>query len=75
MQYNYDCLKECPEETIKEDYICKIKNKKKCYLYSDFFLNVNYKELELKKFDVLIKRYINGFNDTDFHVDFYKLLQ
>ena len=72
-QYNYDCLEKCPEETnADEENICRIINKKKCYLYSDYLINVNYKELESKQFDILVKRYITGFNDTDFHVDFYR---
>ena len=72
-QFNYECYKECPEDSIEDgDYICRIKNKKKCYLYNDFFFNVNYKDLELSHFDNLIKRYIKGFNDTDFHIDFYQ---
>ena len=72
-QFNYECLKECPEDTIPdEDNICKLKDKKKCYLYSDSFLNVNYNDLESNNFNTLIKRYIIGFEDTDFHVDFYQ---
>ena len=72
-QFNYECYKECPEDSIEEgDYICRIKNKKKCYLYNDFFFNVNYKDLEANHFDNLIKRYIKGFSDTDFHIDFYQ---
>jgi len=65
-------LKQYPEDTIPdENYICRLE-KKKCYLYNDFFLNVNYKDLESNHFDSLIKRYIKGFEDTDFHVDFYQ---
>ena len=72
-QFNYECYKECPEETIVDNnYICRIVNKKKCYLYTDFFSNVNFKNLETNHFDVYIKRYINGFEDTDFHLDFYQ---
>ena len=72
-QFNYECLKECPEDTIPdEDNICKLKDKKKCYLYSDSFLNVNYNDLESNNFISFIKRYIIGFEDTDFHVDFYQ---
>ena len=33
---------------------------------------MNFDTLESNKFDILIKKYINGFNDTDFHLDFYK---
>ena len=72
-QFNYEGYKEYPEDTIEdEDFICKVKNKNKCYLYNDFISNVNYKKLESNHFDVFIKRYINGFNDTDFHLDFYQ---
>ena len=71
-QFNYECFKECPEETVKnENNICEIKNKKKCYLYSDYLLNINFNNLESNNFDTLIKRYITGFNDTNLHVDFY----
>ena len=72
-QFNYECYKECPEDSVKDgDYICRIENKKKCYLYNDFFFNVNYKDLESNHFDNLVKRYIKGFSDTDFHIDFYQ---
>ena len=71
-QYNYECFKECPEDTVKnENNICEVKNKKKCYLYSDKLLNSKFDSLESNNFDTLIKRYITGFNDTDLHVDFY----
>ena len=71
-QFNYECFKECPEDTIKnENNICEVKNKKKCYLYSDNLLNSNFNSLESNNFNTLIKRYITGFNDTDLHVDFY----
>ena len=71
-QFNYECFKECPEDTIKNEInICEVKNKKKCYLYSDNLLNSNFNSLESNNFNTLIKRYITGFNDTDLHVDFY----
>ena len=72
-QFNYECLKECPEDTLPdEDNICKLIDKNKCYLYSDYLLNINYKDLESNNFDNLINRYIVGFEDTDYHVDFYE---
>ena len=72
-QLNYECVKKCPEDTTPdENNICRLKNKKKCYLYSNFFLNINYKDLESNHFNNLIKRYIKGFEDTDLHVDFYQ---
>ena len=72
-QFNYECLNECPEDTkIDENNVCQVINNKKCYLYQDNFLNINFKILESNNFTSLIKRYINSFNDTDFHVDFYK---
>ena len=72
-EFNYECIKKCPDEAeADEDNVCRLKNKKKCYLYSDYFLNVNYTELESSKFSKLITRYIKGFEDTDFHVDFYQ---
>ena len=72
-RYNYECLKKCPEESdVVEDNICKLKEQKKCYLYSDSLLDIDYKDLESNNFSVLIKRYIVGFEDTDFHVDFYQ---
>ena len=72
-QYNYECVRECPEDYLpNENNICEIKNKKKCYLYNDFFKNVNFNSLESNNFDILIKKYITGFNESDFHVDFYQ---
>ena len=71
-QFNYDCLKECPEETFNDNNICKLKDIKKCYLYSDSLVNVDFIDLNSTNFTILIKRYIVGFEDTDFHVDFYK---
>ena len=73
IQYNYECIRECPEDYLpNENNICEIKNKKKCYLYNDFFKNVNFNSLESNNFDILIKKYIAGFNESDFHVDFYQ---
>ena len=72
-RFNYECYIECPEDTTKDgDFICRLKNKKKCYLYNDFLSNINYNDLEYNHFDTFIKRYIYGFNDTDFHIDFYQ---
>ena len=72
-EFNYECIEKCPDEAeADEDNVCRLKNKKKCYLYSDYFLNVNYYELESSNFSKLITRYIKGFEDTDFHVDFYQ---
>ena len=66
-------MKECPEDTLPdENNICKLIDKKKCYLYNDYLLNINYKDLESNNFDNLINRYIVGFEDTDFHVDYYE---
>ena len=75
-QFNYEFYNKCPNDTIQdEDLICRLEDKKKCYLYNDFFLNVNFEELEYNHFDIYIKRYINGFEDTDFHLDFYQKKQ
>jgi len=72
-QYNYECVSKCPEDyPSNENNICEFKNKKKCYLYNDFFKNVNFNSLESNNFDILIKKYITGFNESDFHVDFYQ---
>ena len=72
-QYNYECVKECPEDYPKnKNNICEFKSKKKCYLYNDFFQNVNFNSLESNNFDILIKKYISGFNGSDFHVDLYQ---
>ena len=49
-----------------------IKKKKKCYLYTDYFSNIEFEELESNNFDFYINRYIDGFNYTDFHIDFYQ---
>ena len=72
-QYNYECVRECPEDyPPNENNVCEIRYKKKCYLYNDFFKNVNFNSLESNNFDILIKKYITGFNESDFHVDFYQ---
>ena len=73
-EFNYECVKRCPEEETEpdENNICRLKNKKKCHKYTDNFLNVNYTDLELSRFNRLINRYIKGFEDTEFHVDFYQ---
>ena len=72
-QYNYECVRECPEDypsNLKK--ICEFKNKKKCYLYTDYFQNVNFNILKSNNFEILIKKYITGFNESDLHVDFYQ---
>ena len=72
-QYNYECVRECPEDyPANKNKICEFKNKKKCYLYTDYFQNVNFNSLESNNFDILIKKYITGFNGSDFHVDLYQ---
>ena len=72
-QFNYECYNQCPNDTnADEEFICRLKNKKKCYLYTDYFSNIKYEDLESNNFYFYINRYIDGFNDTDFHVDFYK---
>ena len=71
-KYNYECLKECPEDTINDDdNICQ-EDKNKCYLYKESLLNIDFTDLESINFNIYIKRYINGFEDTDFHVDYYQ---
>ena len=71
-KYNYECLKECPEDTINDDdNICQ-EDKNKCYLYRESLLNIDFTDLESINFNIYIKRYINGFEDTDFHVDYYQ---
>ena len=49
-----------------------IKRYIKCYLYSNSLIYIDYIDLESKNFSILIKRNIVGFEDTDFHVNFYK---
>ena len=72
-QYNYECVRECPEDyPPNKNNICEFKNKKKCYLYTDYFQNVNFNSLESNNFDILIKKYITGFNGSDFHIDLYQ---
>ena len=57
LQYNYECVSECPEGYLpNKNNICEIKNKKKCYLYNYFFKNVNFNSLESNNFDILIKK-------------------
>jgi len=72
-RYNYECLSKCPEDTIEnKDNVCEMKNKKKCYSYTDFLQNVDFDSLKSDNFKILIKKYITGFNGSDYHVDFYQ---
>ena len=72
-RYNYECLSKCPEDTIEnKDNVCEMKNKKKCYSYMDFLQNVDFESLKSDNFKILIKKYIAGFNGSDYHVDFYQ---
>ena len=67
--YNGNCMKECPENTIKENYICK-EIGDKCNLGKnelDINSNINQETTE-----VLIKTYISEFNYTINHVSLYE---
>ena len=73
LRYNYECLSKCPEDTEEnKDNICEMRNKKKCYSYMDFLQNVDFDSLKSDNFSILIKKYIAGFNGSDYHVDFYQ---
>ena len=72
-RYNYECLNKCPEDTLEnKDNVCEMKNKKKCYSYMDFLQNVDFNSLKSDNFELLIRKYILGFNGSDYHVDFYQ---
>ena len=64
--YNGFCLKECPENTIKDDYICKIQNSEICTLSE--------KEINLKNFynekvlNSIVRSYRDEFKYTKKHI-------
>ena len=73
LRFNYECLSKCPEDTMEnKDNICEMKNKKKCYSYIDFLQNVDFNNLKSDNFELIIRKYITGFNGSDYHVDFYQ---
>jgi hypothetical protein len=66
--YNGQCLQNCPEGTINEDYVC-IENKDECKLVeSDIYLKKN-EDFEIIK--TLAKSYLNEFNYTNNHISLY----
>ena len=66
--YNGNCVKECPSDTVVENFICKV-NSNKCTLgQNDLHLINN----NLDMIDTLIKTYISEFNYTNKHISQYK---
>ena len=69
-QYNGECLKECPEDTYKEDQLCKVKNKESCTQSSSEFELYNFlKEGGVEK---IAKTYAKEFNYTNNHISLFK---
>ena len=72
-QYNGQCFKECPNNTIHEEneFICKDANLHKCFLSESKMnsLNENITDDEVSK---LVKNYDKEFNYTNNHVSLYK---
>ena len=70
-QYDNQCLKECPDNTIPDNYICKDKNTSISFNTETqhTFFNGNITDEEIAK---LTKIYMNNFYYTNNHVSTYK---
>ena len=67
--YNGNCLKNCPEGTINEEYVC-IENKDECNLVeNDIYLKKN-EDFQIIK--TLAKTYLDEFKYTNNHISLYK---
>ena len=66
--YNGICLKECPEGTINEDYICK-EIVDECNL-GENEMDKNY-ELNQETTETLVRTYISEFNYTNNHISLH----
>ena len=64
--YNGNCLKECPDNTIKDNYICKNKNSDVCTL-SEKQINLKYFYNE-KVLNSIVRSYRDEFKYTQKHI-------
>ena len=62
-QYNGECLKECPEGTINDNYICKIYNDNSCILNKKNLDNLNLENIGIAQ--NIAKNYILEFGNTN----------
>ena len=69
-QYNGNCLIECPEDTINDNYLCKIKDTEICSISLNNFNNINFGNVEESQ--TLIKSYTEEFSYTNNHISQYK---
>ena len=67
--YNGICLKNCPEGTINEDYLC-IENKDECKLVENDIYLKEKEDFQIIK--TLAKTYLDEFNYTDNHISLYR---
>ena len=68
-QFNGNCLKECPEDTIKQNYICKQKDKDVCSFSQK---ELNYLNLDNNEgLENIVKSYSEEFSYTNKHISQY----
>ena len=69
-QYSGECLEDCPPDTIKEDYFCRVKSKEVCSKsLTQFDLYDFLKEGGVEK---IAKTYAKEFSYTDKHISLFK---
>ena len=65
--FNGNCLKECPTETVEENYICKVDSAKCSFGQNDLNLENN----NLEVIGTLVKTYLSEFYYTNKHISQY----
>ena len=69
-QYNGECIEVCPEGTIEDDHLCKVKNAEICTESSSQFKLYDF--LREGGVEKIAKTYANEFNYTTKHISLYK---
>ena len=69
--YNGECLKECPIDTINDNFFCKDNNINKCLLSENeyIYIDENINDSDIEKF---AKKYTKEFYYTNNHVSVFK---
>ena len=62
-QYNGECLRECPEGTINDNFICKIQDENSCTLNQKNLDNLNLENEDIM--ENLVKNYLLEFGNTN----------
>ena len=68
--YNGNCVKECPEGTVNENYICVVDNNSECTVSETELGNINLDNTE--NVEKIVKIYLEEYDNTNKHISQYK---